>query len=127
MTIKLFIKKVSAFSLVGAFTTLLGLFLNFALVKFFLLDPIKVYIVLYAISIFISYWLNIKYTFNGEFSKEGLFYYCLIYLSSALVGIGLMWLMKQYTAIPEYYYIFIVLPFTVIWNFVLSYLKLDKH
>jgi putative flippase GtrA len=123
--IKLFV----GFSFVGLFTTLLSLALMFFFLKVLHTPLIITYIGIYFATILMSFLLNSRLVFKSNLSFANGIKYFIVYISGMLMGTLLLWLFKKILPFENYILGFLVLPFTMIWNFVFSYviLKPKKH
>lgn len=60
------------------------------------------YILLYIIAIFISYYLNSKYTFQEKRTKSDLIKYYIVYVVGMSFGLLILWLLAQHTSFTKF-------------------------
>lgn len=115
--ISLYFKKFMAFSLVGAIVTPLSLGTNFFLLKYYKTNLYITYICVYAAAISLSFYLNSKFTFKTSIKFRNWLKYYGIYISGMVLGVILISLFKSFTNFENWVYPFLVIPFTMTWNF----------
>jgi putative flippase GtrA len=116
-----FVKLLGGFSLVGLVTTLLSLLLIYIFLKLLQTPLIVTYIGIYLVTILLSFILNSVFVFKSGLSLNNGYKYLAVYISGMLLGSILLWLFKKILPFENYILGYIVLPFTMIWNFALSY------
>lgn len=121
----MFNRKVAAifagFSGVGVITTLISLAAIYVFLGLFQTPLILTYAIIYFVTILLSYFLNALLVFKSPLAmKKGIKYF-LIYLSGMLIGIIVLWLLKKTLSYDAYILAYLVLPITMMWNFVLSF------
>jgi dTDP-4-amino-4,6-dideoxygalactose transaminase/putative flippase GtrA len=116
-----FIKLLGGFSLIGLFTTLLSLGLIYVFLKQLQTPLIVTYIGIYMVTIIISFILNSVFVFKSSLSLNKGLKYLVIYLGGMLLGTVLLLIFKKILKFDNYILGYIVLPFTMAWNFALSY------
>jgi putative flippase GtrA len=119
------IKKVINFSLIGGIMTVFSLTINVLLLRYFHTPLILTYIFVYFSTISISYLLNSRYTFNSKISVRKTLIFFSIYIFSMLLGTLLYAIIPLIIKIPDWYYPFLVLPFTAASNFMLNHRFLE--
>ncbi len=127
MTLKKHLTGFLTFSTIGAFVTSLSLSANFVLLKFFKTPLIPTYVTIYIITILISFLLNSKYTFKSDISSSNLIRYYLIYGSGMMLGVVLLLFFKSLITFENWVYPFMVIPFTMLWNYSVSSKLLKKN
>ena len=138
MFIKMISKKVLNFSIknylivfskfvrVGVFITILSLILSYLFLKIIGTPLIITYVALYILMIFLSFTLNTKYTFKSKRNASNLLLYYTSYVISMLIGIVLLSVFRYLTNLENWMLAYMVLPFTMTSNFILSSLLLKK-
>lgn len=114
------------FSGVGSLVTVLSMITTFILLKIFGTPLIITYIVNYTVFVFISYTLNRKITFGSHFSVSSMLYYYLVYISGMILGVGLLYIFRKLFNFENWIYAFMVIPFTLVNNYLLSALVFRK-
>lgn len=114
-----YFKYFIGFSIVGVFITITSLLLTILLIEVFKVNILIAYPAVYFISILASYYLNKEHVFKYFGYKNRLFLYFIIYLTSMLLGLLLISLIKAVSSITDTIIAILVLPFTTIYNFVL--------
>lgn len=120
--------KLLKFGSIGVFMSIFGLTVNTILLKFFN-TPLKLtYGSVYMFNILISYYLNSRFTFKSQLTFKRAALYYMVYLSSLTIGLLLLGLFKNTFDFENWIYPFMVFPFTMTYNFILSnfFLKQDK-
>lgn len=122
-------KKVLSFSLVGALMTISTLAISVYFLKVQRTPLIPTYITVYGTSILISYLLNSYFTFKSKVKTGRLLIYFSIYLSAMCLGILLLSVYTRIFDFENWIYPFMVIPFTMSYNFILSnkYLTADAQ
>lgn len=116
----------AGFSVVGAVTTLFSLGAIYVLLEIFETHLIFTYVFIYIITILLSYILNSYYVFKSSLGKNKAVKYFTIYISGMVIGVIVLWIFEATLPFKEFILAFMVLPITMMWNFVLS-LKLFKN
>jgi putative flippase GtrA len=117
-----------SFARVGIFITLLSLFLTFFFLKIIGTPLIITYVLLYISTISLSFFLNSIYTFKAERSLKRLLMYYGSYAFSMLLGVILLSFLRRLTPYENWILAFLVKPFTMASNFLLSSLIFEnKH
>jgi putative flippase GtrA len=121
----LFSRKIATvfagFSGVGVVTTLISLGAIYVFLEILQTPLILTYAIIYFLTILLSYFLNSLLVFKSPLAmKKGIKYF-LIYLSGMLIGIVVLWLLKKTLSYDAYILAYLVLPVTMMWNFVLSF------
>jgi putative flippase GtrA len=119
-------KKFMSFATIGALLTILSLGMSTICLKYFDTPLIPTYIVINVFIIMLSFFLNSKYTFRSEINVKNSIKYYAIYLTS--MGMGSL-LLKYFSVIfdfDKWVFPFLVLPFTLSFNFLMSSKFLKK-
>lgn len=119
------LKILSGFTIVGIVTTIISIVLIYLFLKVLHSNLFITYTLIYAGTIFLSYFLNTIFVFKHSFAWSKAYKYGVIYVSSMIFGIGILWFFKKVLPFENYILVYLVLPFTFLWNFILS-LKLFK-
>lgn len=124
-----YIKYFIGFSIVGVLITLTSLLLTIFLIKIVKVDIMIAYPTVYIISIMASYYLNKEHVFKYDGYRNRLFFYFVIYLTSMLLGLLLISVLKVVSSLTDAIIALLVLPFTTIYNFILVSIifKNKKH
>lgn len=77
------------------------------------------------VTILLSFLLNSVFVFKSGLSFSNSIKYMIIYISGMLLGVLLLWILKKITPFENYILGYLAIPFTMVWNFSLSY-KLFK-
>ena len=118
--------KFTRFSSVGVFVTLLSLSLTFIFLKLIDTPLYLTYGCIYFVTILISYYLNVRFTFKAEHSWLKLVLYFAVYLSGMGVGLVMLRIYKHTLPFENYILSYMVIPVTMSWNFILSYFVLKN-
>lgn len=111
----------AGFSGVGVITTLISLGAIYLFLEILQTPLILTYSLIYFLTIILSYFLNSLFVFKSPLAmKKGIKYF-LIYLSGMLIGIVVLWLLKKTLSYDAYILAYLVLPVTMMWNFVCSF------
>jgi len=105
---------------VGAFVTISSIISSFFWLKIVETPLYLTYFFNYSFFILVSYSLNRWVTFKAEFSLRSLFLYYLVYLSGMLLGLFLLFIFKSLISLENWIYAFMVVPFTMTTNYILS-------
>lgn len=121
----LFSRKIATifagFSGVGVVTTLISLGAIYVFLEILQTPLILTYAIIYFLTILLSYFLNSLLVFKSPLAmKKGIKYF-LIYLGGMLIGIVVLWLLKKTLSYDPYILAYLVLPVTMMWNFILSF------
>ena len=84
------------------------------------------YFLNYSFFILVSYTLNRRITFKSQFSFGSLILYYLVYLTGMLLGMLLLYLFKKLFTLENWAYAFMVVPFTMVNNYVWSSIVFHK-
>lgn len=123
---KKLISRFLRFAKVGVFVTILSLCLSYFFLKIVGTPLITTYVCLNLVMISLSFLLNSKYTFKAKRSyKKLLLYYC-SYGTSMLLGVGLLSIFRVVFPFENWILAYMVVPFTMTSNFLLSSL-IFKH
>ena len=111
----------AGFSMVGVITTLISLGAIYLFLEILQTPLILTYSIIYFLTILLSYFLNSVLVFKTPLGMEKGFKYFLIYLSGMVIGILVLWLLDQILDYDSYILAYLVLPVTMMWNFLMSY------
>lgn len=120
LTYKKIIAQFAGFSFVGIVVTLFSILLIYFFIELLQFNAQKSYILAYIISIALSYVLNGKYVFKASLVIYPYLIYYSIYFSGMGIGLIIIWFLKKLFFWPEFFFTIVPVPFTMIWNFVLS-------
>lgn len=113
-----FYKRFIGFSLVGVFNTFFSISLTYLLINILEFGLIPSYIIVFSVTVFLSYLINIYFVFKKKFDLKKLIGFYSAYLSGMLLGILLLFLIKYF--FPEsddFLNTILITPFTMTWNF----------
>lgn len=111
----------AGFTGVGVITTLISLGAIYLFLEILQTPLILTYSIIYFLTILLSYFLNSVFVFKAPLGMEKGIKYFLIYLSGMLIGIVVLWLLDQILDYDSYILAYLVLPVTMMWNFLMSY------
>lgn len=114
------IKLFGSFSFVGLVTTLVSVALIFIFLKLLHTPLFVTYIGIYLATIVFSFLLNSIFVFKSDLSFGNGLKYFIVYLSGMLIGTLALWIDNKILPFENYFLGYLVLPFTTIWNFILS-------
>jgi putative flippase GtrA len=118
--LKILVKKFLSFATIGAILTLFTLGTITFCLKF-LDTPLQLtYIAVNMVGIMLSFFLNSKYTFKSEITLNNTIRFYAIYLTSMGMGTLLLGLFDSMLSFEKWIYPFMVLPFTLTFNFFMS-------
>lgn len=115
------IRKFAGFSIVGAVMTLLSMLISFILLKIFATPLFITYVLIYGITILISFFLNSALIFKTGSNFRNMVVYFLVYGTGLLLGTLLLMLFSVLLPFENWLLAYLVLPFTLTSNFTLSY------
>jgi len=123
------VHKILSFSIVGLIMTVLSLIMSVSLLKLYKTPLVGTYLFVYSTTLVISYLLNSKLTFHSSLTMQKGTIYFIIYLFSMCFGTLMYVIIPNIIILPNWYYPFIVLPFTATLNYYLSnkYLRPFKN
>ena len=115
---KKLISTFAGFSVVGIVVTFVSMLLIFIFNEILCWNSIVSYLISYALSILISYFLNTAYVWKKEFFVLDLIRYFGIYLASMVLGAVLLWGLEYiFPSMNKTILSYCVIPFTMIWNY----------
>ncbi len=126
MANQLFI-QFSKFAGVGAICAGFSLSCNFILLKYLETPLVPTYVIINMVSILLSFALNSHFTYKSEKTSRNLIAYYLIYLTSMLLGVFLLFVYQWMFNFENWVYPFLVTPFTMIWNFSVASKVLNQY
>jgi putative flippase GtrA len=115
------------FSLVGVLVTIVSLVLMYVFLEFLNTPLILTYILLYGSTIFLSYYLNTRYTFKAKQDRQSMLKYYGIYLFTLALGSLCIYILRKLLPFKNWVIAFMVVPFTMFMNFILSSLIFKKN
>lgn len=123
------LKRFLGFSTVGFVVTLFSFFLIVFFNEIIKLNVYLSYVLSYTLSILLSYFLNLKYVFKSKFNFKSLVLFFSTYLLSMLLGLLILKFFNYFlVSWNKSLLTYMVLPFTVLFNFfvISRILKKDK-
>ncbi|GAB1367042.1 hypothetical protein MASR1M36_19130 [Candidatus Cloacimonadaceae bacterium] len=114
------IAKFYRFVFVGGVVTIFSLVLIYVFLKLLETPLVPTYILVYVATIFVSYLLNANYTFKKKRSWQSILMFYGSYVLTLGLGTGALGLLKKYLAYENWILAFMVVPFTMVVNFLLS-------
>lgn len=120
------VRKFMGFSFVGVAATLFSMFLTYIFLKKLGFSPYLTYFLSYIISILLSYYLNSRLVFKSEKTIRNLIAYYTVYGISLLIGLGTLYLYRLYLPWDDLILNYLVIPVTLVWNFLVSSKVLKK-
>jgi putative flippase GtrA len=120
------LQQITGFSFVGIIVTVFSIILLYISLKVLKMDVYIAYVVVYIISIAISYFLNGKIVFKKGLNVTTYLIYNLIYASSLALGLFILYVAEKNFNFDEFVNSIIPLPFTMIWNFLFAKKMFDK-
>ncbi len=113
--------------MVGVLVTIVSLVLMYVFLEFLNTPLILTYILLYGSTIFLSYYLNTRYTFKAKQDRQSMLKYYGIYLFTLALGSLCIYVLRQLLPFKNWVIAFMVVPFTMFMNFILTSLMLKKN
>ena len=113
-----YLKYFAGFTSVGIIITIVSLLSTIFLIEIIKISLLIAYPLIYIVSILASYYLNKDLVFKFRGKENRLFLYFTIYLTSMLLGLVLIYMLKKISNIPESIVAILILPLTTIYNFV---------
>ena len=111
-------KRFIGFALVGVFNTFFSLLLTFLLINVFGLWLIPTYVTVFLITVFLAYLINTYFVFKKEFELKKLIGFYSTYLSSLILGIILLYIIKFFSPdSDDFLNTILITPITMTWNF----------
>jgi|GEM_PF-1381091 len=114
------------FLIVGASVTILSLLLAYIFLQVLSTPLIPTYILLYMLTIYISYLLNKSFTFKADGSTGKALKFYLVYLTTLGIGTLVLRYMRSHLAFENWVLFCLVVPLTTVMNYVLSKLIFKK-
>ena len=111
---------------VGAFVTIASMLSSFFWLKIIGTPLYLTYILNYTFFILVSYTLNRFFTFKSKFSFISLVLYYLVYFSGMVLGMILLYIFKKLFTLDNWIYSFMVVPFTLVNNYIWSSIVFQK-
>ncbi len=111
-------KRFIGFALVGVFNTFFSLLLTFLLINVFGLWLIPTYVTVFLITVFLAYLINTYFVFKKEFELKKLIGFYSTYLSSLILGVILLYIIKFFSPdSDDFLNTILITPITMTWNF----------
>jgi putative flippase GtrA len=111
-------KRFIGFALVGVFNTFFSLLLTFLLINVFGLWLIPSYVTVFLITVFLAYLINTYFVFKKEFELKKLIGFYSTYLSSLILGVILLYIIKFFSPdSDDFLNTILITPITMTWNF----------
>jgi len=122
------IRKFAGFSIIGFIVTLLSMVISYVLLKILATPLFITYILVYGATIFVSFILNSKLIFKTGSNFQNLVIYFLVYGAGLLLGTIILWIFRLLLPFENWVLPYLVIPFTLVSNFILShyFLKPEK-
>ena len=122
------IRKFAGFSVVGFVVTLISWIISFILLKILETPLYITYILVYGVTIFISFFLNSKLIFKTGANLRNMLVYFGVYSVGMVVGTIMLWIFRMILPFENWILPYLVIPFTLVSNFFLSnyFLKPEK-
>lgn len=117
---KKLIELFAGFSTVGIVVTLFSMGLIYLFLKVLKTPLIITYILIYFASIIISYFLNTYLVYKVDKNKKQFLFYIIIYVTSMIIGVILLRVFQKLFPFENWILVYMVIPFTLVWNFVLT-------
>ncbi len=114
------IAKFYRFVFIGGVVTVFSLILIYVFLKILETPLVPTYIFVYVATIFVSYLLNAGYTFRKKRSWQSILMFYASYIVTLALGTGALHLLRVYLAYENWILAFMVVPFTMVTNFLLS-------
>ena len=115
------ISLLAGFSGVGVVTTLLSLGAIYFFIEVLQTPLIFTYVIIYFLTILLSYFLNSYLVFKSPLAQHKAVRYFSIYISGMILGIIVLWIFEATLPFDKYILAYLVLPITMLWNFILVY------
>jgi putative flippase GtrA len=115
------IRKFAGFSIIGLVVTILSLIISYVMLKILATPLLPTYILVYSVTIIISFFLNSKLIFKTGSNLRNLIVYFLVYGIGLILGTVLLWIFRFLLPYENWILTYLVLPFTLVSNFTLSY------
>ncbi|MDP1622530.1 MAG: GtrA family protein [Bacteroidales bacterium] len=119
------IRKFAGFSIVGFVVTILSLVLSYVLLKILATPLLITYVLVYGGTIIISFFLNSKLVFKTGSNVRNLIVYFLVYGVGLVLGTIIVWIFSLILPFENWVLVYLVIPFTLLSNFTLSYYFLN--
>ncbi len=98
--------------------TLLSMFLTWVCNDILCMNIYVAYVAVYGLTILISCIMNARLVWKHELRKIDVFYYFAIYLSSMLLGMGIIYVLGLFLSSMNHTLLsYCALPFTYMWNY----------
>jgi len=121
------LRKFAGFSIVGIIVTLLSVVISSVLLKIPGAPLLSTYILVYIATILLSFYLNSKLVFKTGSNFQNLVVYFLVYGAGLLLGTVLLWIFRRLFLFENWVLPYLVIPFTLLSNFLLSYFFLKPE
>lgn len=111
------LRQLMGFSGVGVAVSITGLVLIYLLIEVWRWPLMTSYVLIYAGTILLSYFLNSSLVFRAKFNALFLFQYFMAYLSGMLVGMVVLYVFKLTLPFEPWILAYMVVPVTTLWNY----------
>jgi putative flippase GtrA len=118
-------RKFAGFSIIGFIVTILSMVISYVFLKILETPLIPTYIIVYIATIILSFLLNSKLIFKSKYNLRNLLVYFLIYGVGLFLGTIILWMFRIILPFENWTLPYLVIPFTMLSNFVLSYYLLN--
>jgi putative flippase GtrA len=111
------LRQLMGFSGVGVAVSIAGLVLTYIMIELWKWPLLTSYVLIYAGTILLSYFLNSSLVFRSSFNLLFLFQYFMAYLSGMLVGLLVLWIFEKTLPLQPWILAYLVVPVTTLWNY----------
>jgi putative flippase GtrA len=122
------IRNLIGFSIVGVVVTIFSMVLLYVFNDVIKMNAYVAYMLAYALSIALSYYLNARKVYKTKSSGRKIVLYFIVYVSSMALGVGLLHMFLL--VFPDWnrtLLSYMVIPFTTLYNFIfVSWILKDK-
>ncbi len=116
------VMQFSRFLIVGGLVTVLSLLLSYYFLKVLVTPLIITYVLIYVTTIFISYLLNARFTFQAGRTLRSLFLFYGSYIFTLGFGTALLAVLRKFLEFENWVLVFMVVPVTTVMNYLFSVL-----
>ena len=117
----------AGFSGVGILTTVISLAGIYIFIELLGTPLLITYCIIYFVTILISYLLNSLFVFDAGLKLKRAVKYFIIYLSGMGIGVAALFILKKMLPFENYILAYLVIPVTMMWNFILSFLLFKQR
>ncbi|MBK8506200.1 MAG: GtrA family protein [Saprospiraceae bacterium] len=112
--------KFPKFMMVGAALFVFGLIAYYLTLEVWKWPLYPTYIAIYILSVYLSFYLNARYTFDQKRSAKKLGRYYIVFIAGLGFGLGLLWLFDYLFDFKPFYLVYLILIPRVIFTYLLS-------